>query len=583
MFEDLFNERPFVERNGQGQIFLIDGGTGARTLVNPQVLREENTSSSTNPQTSEGKQLFKLVTVRKLGRKTLLEVQNLFNQSRANIERAALLAGVAIPYPQSPPQSIDEVAQFYAVYVDEDLDSNSAPVYVYSSTSGRVKVFINALGVAAKDYTVDIAHYEDNQVSPDGSLYSRWRLLHYNARDNVAYALVSDDLPKCFRENYGIESIQYLGGGSWTGIAVTEEDKIQILGYVPKNAPQGTYKLTHRRSTRGVVYHSTTPSYCFSWNRGQLQINYRTRSAKQTYDTGFLLQNSVFRMLKESNYELEIPYRVGVPAASVTPLSFTEFSNSQSSYVGSTNSLVNSPFQSPDFGTDKLRYALESYTQNSNVTRVVTNDWSIQGALKSVQQSNTFPLVQSSSAFAQVLFKVKVATAKGDINHPFQIKATAGSRGISHFYYYKLWWAYGRVIDVYAFGDDNIYRRNRISGDLFPIGKFGVPSISTVHKNAIETPWDAEEPAALFTPSEGLLNFMLIYNSPPLAGHQGGYYYHLNPLGGDVYSLAIANGIDPITSSIGTFGLSGSFVDGGDASTRLRNAQSAYAQIIGDI
>jgi hypothetical protein len=37
--------------------------------------------------------------------------------------------------------------------------------------------------------------------------------------------------------------------------------------------------------------------------------------------------------------------------------------------VGNTNLPVNSPFQSPDYGTDVARYSLQEYTQRTNIIR----------------------------------------------------------------------------------------------------------------------------------------------------------------------------------------------------------------------
>lgn len=579
-FESLFNPRPFVEQNGQGQIFLTDGAS--RTLINPRVLSEQVSERNTNPEPGVRKQLFKLVTVRQFTNVSLAQVQLAFNNNQRELAERALLAGQPIPFPQQPPQNASEIQQTYAVYVDEDLYSAS-PVYVFRSNSPNVKVFINSTGTAREDYTLDIAHYEFNPTAPDSTVLTRWRLLHIDGRSKLVYSLSSEQLPACFKQNYGIESINYLGGGTWSGIGITDEDRILVYGFIPRNAPQGRYKLTHRGSTRGVVYESTTPSYSFTWNRGSLKLNYRERSAEETFDPVFLIQNAVLRTNKSSKYSLTHTLRPQQNITGVGEINFEETSSNSAFYVGNTNAEINSPFQSPDFGTDKLRYSLESYVQDSNVVRVSRQNWAIQGVLKSSKQTNNFLSVHAASPTASVFIRTKHGKARGRITHPFQIKTTYGSRGISHFYYYKLWWAYGKVIDVYSFGDDTIYRRNRISNDKFPIGKFGAPFISPTYPNAIETPWEAEPPAALFTPSEGLLNFALVYNSPPITGHQGCYYYHLNPFGGELFSVDFTNPVDPITSSAGTFGLSGSFIDGGDAATRLRNAQSVYSQIIGDI
>lgn len=581
-----------IQRDASGRI-TIRAANGNRYVANPTIQREETTARASRGEDTPPLSKFKLVTVRKLTNYTPEEIADLLVISQANLEDAALRSNQPVPAPIPPPNGDENLYQYYGIYVDEDIYGRTAPIYVFKAPNPEMKCFITANGFGKEDYSVHIAHSYEKISSADGNYQLKWRILTFD-KDGLStsirsnYLLDSITLPECFSKNYSIDALNYLGGGCWSAIGISEEDKFKVYGNAPRY--DSRYKRLYTNSKQAIIYHSTTPSYSFTWCRGILVLNQRERTFKQTWDKDEYFSSRVIKIDRESNYKMTHSFRPTLEYGDTTYLSlnFEESCAHTATYLGNTNIVISSPFQSPDYGTDVSRYSLSKYQQSSNVIRPRVNSWDLDPlAATSKQNPSHLPCLTASPDMGYFI-KLNVGQASGQINHPYETKSSAGKRGKTHFYDYKYWWGYGKVTGVTPYGDFRYWKRNRINDEKIYLGTFfdfGEIRIDGDYPNRILTTWEADPPAAIFSPVGGELSFIVTFLNPPLIGHQGLYYYHLQPAGASVYTLRPD---DERSNSLlyedsgSFFGLAGSFSAGSaDPVTNIRSYQGTYTQMIG--
>lgn len=536
------------ESSGSGkQVVTLENGN-TYTLSNQESHVKTNVNKRYPTTTINSK--FKLVTVRRLTNLSTEEVNRRLEASYKQLEAAALRKGLPVPYPLKQ-VTVDEVANTYGVYVDEDL-GNSAPVYVFTTDTTKVKAFITTSGAGRNDWSVHIAHSLEKTKNPDGTYLNKWRLVTIDSSDTgyIFYVLEDTGTHKSFSFNFDLDSLHYLGGGTWTAMSVDREDRLPIYALAPANSDRyikvgNVFASFGETRARSLVAYSMTPSYVFTWQRGRLQLNYRTRNAAQTLDRNSLTKDGVIKFTREHEYNLEIPLRLENTQATnnIRPITISEYSQGKATYVGNTNCpSISSQYQNPDYGTDKKRLSISGILMKTNIMRpLVLNEATLTGRKLSKCPLNYTGII-CASANASFLLKHDIGEGSGEFNHPYELKRSAGKRGFQYGEDYKLWWVYGRVIDFYEYGDTNRYKRLKNPGfdangirlpDKVKIGSmFDLGNLIKSNKpNAVETTWDAlpNPPTGFFGVEEGTLSFYISYLNPPLIGHSGVYYYHINP------------------------------------------------------
>lgn len=567
-----------ITRSNSGRITAIDD-SGNRAIINPaSVSRQQEYTYDSVETRSEN--VFKLVTLRKNTNSTLAQVVQQLENTQSNLEQAALFSGTSL-YPIQIPQAGHSLEDFYSVYVDEDL-YGLTPIYTFYAPTSNSKVFIDAKGVGKEEYVVHVIHYLNSVRNPEGTFNRTWRIVTIDSTENLKtyYVLESDDLPECFRSNYNIDNIHYLGGGSFTGYGVSYEDMIPVEGKIPRESD--SYRRLTNNSSRGIIYKSFVPTYSFSWNRGTLENSYRFKDSKIEYDPDYYRTNGVLRENRSSQYQMDLYHRV--EQENITPVIKQEYSTNTAEYLQSTNFPINSVFQSPDYGTDQIRFVLSRYTQETNITRVKESGYNLVLTRKAQKTiSNQIPIL-ASTFDSGYFISLDLGVGKGNISHGTEPKTTRGERGISHYYDYRYWWAYGKVISVDILENTNNIYFGENQTDESRVGSFvpdeGEIFISPEFPNAIETTWEEDPPMFYFTRRTGTLQFFVRYLNPPFIGHNGVYYYHDNPAGGNNFSLLEEN-ID-LPSGQGYFGMANSFGNaGGTGSNELRTNQSIFNQLMG--
>lgn len=496
---------------------------------------------------------FKLATIRKLKTYTSQQLQEALATSYKILESIAVRDNKPTPFPV-PPSQVLEDRQVYGVFIDEDLDKNAAPVYTFVGTGSLAKVFITNTGHEKEDWSVHIAHQLKREVNLDNTVSIRWRLITIDSTNESKqyYFLENTELPSCFSFNFDLSNISYLGGGTWNAIGIDIEDTIPVVSSAPTNNSRyksvgAAYRFLGNSETQSVVAYSITPTYSFTWNRNVLKINKRTREAKQELDIASIQSANVLKFTRSHDYSLPITERLGKNANSFKLLETThvEYSKGTATYVGNTNAPeIASPNQTPDYGTDKKRLSISDIYMDTNVIRPVL--LSTANVLPANKMSITSPgasTIVVASPKMEIYLKHDYGAATGRITHPYELKKAYGKRGFQYGEYYKLWWVYGQVVQTYAYGDTNryvllrepIYDSNGVpQGNRAKIGSMldlGELRISPTYKNAVETTWEsmANPPSGYFNLQEGTLSFVIEYNSPPLIGHNGVYYYYKNP------------------------------------------------------
>jgi hypothetical protein len=535
----------FIREDSTGRIYLT-GRDDVEHLITTQTLYEKTITERSNNDTADKDYTFKLVTVRRLTNYTLDSLNALLTAQNNQLRNIALLTGQAIPFNNNNNNNnITTLTNVYGVFIDEDLYGLNNPVYVFTTNSLVIKCYITANGVEKDAYSVHIAHQTDIINNPDGTKQVSWRLFttdsNLNGKYN-SYFLESFSLPTCFSHNFDINSLYYLGGGSWTAIGVDINDRIPVTAIAStannNYIPIGTVaNIAGNTQALSVVDYSFTPTYSFTWCRGKLNLNKRTRSASSTYTTA----DGTVQLEKLFNYQLNLTQRVNLidVLGYGKEIDFTEYSYGRATYVGTTNEKICSPYQCPDYGTDALRTSLQSYNQTTNVIRpvnltntsannVITNKYSDQNLCFT-------PILAASNDMAFIL-RFNFSEANGSINHGSEIHTTQGSRSYGYSYSYKYWWTYGKITSFYPYGDTNLYQSIKTSdsfagtpvGSIFSLGQLilapGIP-------NAVETTWNSpvNPPSGYFEYLFGTLNFIINYNNPPIFGHDSIYYYQINP------------------------------------------------------
>lgn len=567
----------WIKKNDRGQTFVRRAVDDTYYNLNPQTvseIREARTNNNT-PNTVPGNN-FKLLTVRRLTDYTEEQVNTLLQETRKKVEDAQIKAGFPAFFPVYPDTPVQ---QYYGIFIDEDLYPESLPVYVYKSFDDVLKAYVVATGVEKDQYEMHICHTVSFESLPDNGRKVNWRLFSLDGANNEFSILDSSALPQCYSQNYSPDNIHYLGGGTWAGIAIADEDKIHVVGQIDRFAPE-TYRRYNGKPTSAIVAHSTTPSYSFTWRKGNLDLTYRNRNAEEIFDVDKLQNEGVISINKNSNYSLDLTYRNSDDFI----YSKQEYANSNAILVGNTNLPVNSVFQSPDYGTDKGRFSLQSYTQKTNIVR---NRKTLKqyNSDRSIFSDVCYIPITTSDVDHSIFMTLDLGEGIGDIQHPYDLKSTTGERKWSHFYSYQYWWTYGQIVQFEAVGDTNLYTRNRVTDELTVTGSFYDKGelIAGPSPNNIRTTWNAPEaPTGIFSVQEGSFNFTLNYLNPPLIGHQGPYYYHLNPGGSNSAVPAEDKTFPFVDYSAGYSGLGGSFAGpSSDPRDAANNMLFTYTQMLG--
>lgn len=565
----------WIRRYPSGRVVVDDSIT-----LNPQIESSRQSTIIRRPQETTEPSLFKLVTVRRM-----------LNMSNAQINSAVVTyqSQLSALNPDIVPAPICTDANkrnFFAVYVDEDL-GNSSPVYVFYSPSATIKAFITANGYTADDWSVHIAHETGRTTLPTGNTRNEWRLytIDNNLNDSTAnYLLESTALEDSFTVNMSIQNINYLGGGTWGIVAIKDEHKIPIYGFISEiQYPQ--YEVLNPSTGRAIINYSVTPSASLTWCRGTTTLNQVERQYEFVEDDELLESSGIKKWKLESNYRLNYSLSADV--------SINEYSFCTAEWLSNTNLPINSPFQSPDYGTDRKRASLSSYFQTSNVVRA-RNPQQLQVERfpdRASYQPSTFIPVLCSSNDASAWLKFNFSEGRGSIDHPFEVKRVVGTRGITHLWYYPYWWAYGRVISTRHINEDGrptYYRINRLTGQPNDASRieYPIPQLDASVPNRIELPWESKPPqSGFFSPWEGEAVFELRFENPPLTGHDSIYYYHINPSNLSGTFSGDATYAEGNFASVGAagFSLGGSFTTGATGVEQANSRLLNYSMMLGGL
>ena len=528
----------FIKRENNGKIYLRESQTNEWLLVSNQSTVDTKVQKRTKQKTSN-ESLFKLVTVRKLEGLSLETVTARLRIAQANLERSAVLAQFPLPAPVKFPETEEDLVNYFSVHIDEDLYGVNEPVFTFfcDSYQTQIKAFVTANSRNREGWSVHLAYVKSVVTRQYGLKDVDWRLVTIDNADispandgivvteKTVYELNLDDtgVPQCFKENFSLESLKYLGGGIWGALAIDSDDKIPVYGFAPRD--DSRYKqISNGKSRLGVtvVSYSVTPTYSFTWCRGQSVLRKRSRNASVQFDQQAFDETSVLVQKRNSNYALDLCLRPEMSANYLTQKTITETCNSQATYVGNTNYRLVSKRKDPDYGTDEARFSLHKYKQESNVLR-----------------PNPFGVLATSKEGVNML-RLDMGMAEGKIEQPYGIKYAQGERGVSYSWGYQYWWAYGKILDVYPtvknqftyFGDRLGAEGATIKSQLFvdganPYGEL----IKTYIPNRAMTTWSTpiNPESGWWAVRQGIFEFVLKYSMPPLFSHDGCYYYQVNP------------------------------------------------------
>jgi hypothetical protein len=572
----------FIKRENNGKIYLRESQTNEWLLISNQSTTDTKTQQK-NKQRKSDFSLFKLVTVRRLIGIPLETVTSRLKIAQTNLEKSAILAKFPIPAPVKFPETNEDLVNYFSVFVDEDIYGTNEPIFTFFSSSfqTQIRAYISANSASRGGWSVHLAYIKSTEDKQDGLKLTNWTLVSIdnadisplndgiNIGERVIHQLDLDavGLPDCFKSNFSLENLRYLGGGIWACMVIDPEDRIPIEGAAPASDERYKKISTVSGVNFTVVSYSVTPTYSYTWCRGQSVLRYRWRrysvsnDDKLSEDTGVIVHNRI------SDYNLELVLRPRQSALLVEK-NMMEFCNSQATYVGNTNYTLFSPRQSPDYGTDQARFSLQKYSQKSNVIR-----------------PNPFGVLAASKEGANLL-RLDMGTAEGKINHPYEIKSSVGKRGVSYEWQYKYWWAYGQILDVYPLTKNQYtFFVDRATGlerksTLFVEGSAPYGELFKTLPNQVITTWDAppNPETGYFPIRRGEFSFVLRYSMPPLFSHEGCYYYQVNPERiGSSSSSGDRFYDNSVVPSAPSFSLAPSFSS--PDSTNPNNRQNAYIAI----
>lgn len=580
-----------ITRQPDGKI-TIKSRQNKTHIVNPDLVRQSNKVGKSRPEQSISNR-FKLVTVRRLTNITIEEANAKLKATQEALVKTAIATGQPVPYPAKEVSNTDNLKQVYGVYVDEDLYGKADPVYVFNSASSSIKTFITSNGADRDDWSVHIAHLVDKIKNPDSTFTTSWRLITIDKKlkgNSSTYILESQSLPPSYSFNFDIDNLNYLGGGCWTAMAVDLNDRIPVYAMAPTDTDRyirvgQPYRIFGVGAAMSLVSYSLTPSRSFTWCRGVLKQTYRERFCNSTFDVAYYKDTGVIKTVREHSYTLPLCYRPALPGK--TELIINEYVQGTATYVGNSNLTVSSLYQSPDFNTDVGRLAIANYTQTSNIVRPSKLESSVTlSEGKGVKQDVChIPVLAASNDFG-FFIRYDAGTLQGSINHPDEIKHSAGSRGFQYGDDYKYWWGYGKVLAVTPYGDSNRYRTAKTTGIKSKIGSmFDLGELKIDKRNRIITTWDSLPfpQTGFFALETGTLKFIVQYVNPPLMGHDGVYYYEINPprigafstAGDRTYEGNTTPQVNGYASSTGLIGGSD------DAKSQQNKLIYAYGQITG--
>lgn len=580
----------FIKRENNGRVFLKDSQTDEWLLISNQSTTETKTQKR-NKQRTSNESLFKLVTVRRLDQLSIDTVTTRLKTSQANLEKSALLAKFPIPAPVQFPTTSGDLINYFSVYVDEDIYGSNEPIFTFFSSSyqNQIKAYVSANSANRGGWSVHLAYVKSVKDKQDGLKEVEWTLVSIDNADIAPYGgstsiterqtyqlnLDATGLPQCFKSNFSLDNLTYLGGGIWSCLVIDPEDRIPVYGVAP------TSDIRYKRISNGVggnsvtvTSYSVTPTYSFTWCRGQSILRRRTRSASVEFDQQAFDDSAVLVQKRKSTYSLDLTLRPEMSSNQLVQKTISEVCNSEATYVGNTNYFLFSPRQSPDYGTDLARFSLQKYQQQSNVIR--PNAWGVLAASK-----------EGAS-----ILRLDMGMAEGKIEHPYEIKSTVGKRGVSYEWQYKSWWTYGKIQDYYpltknqytyfisrAFGTE-------IKSNLFVDGSAPYGALIKTAPNQVQTTWDAppNPETGYFPIRRGEFSFVLRYSMPPLFSHEGCYYYQVNPERIGTSSSSGDRFYDNTTAPAQpSFGLAPSFSSQDDTNPNAKQNGyiAVYSQILG--
>lgn len=580
----------FIKRENNGRVFLKDSQTDEWLLISNQSTTETKTQKR-NKQRTSNESLFKLVTVRRLDQLSIDTVTTRLKTSQANLEKSALLAKFPIPAPVQFPTTSGDLINYFSVYVDEDIYGSNEPIFTFFSSSyqNQIKAYVSANSANRGGWSVHLAYVKSVKDKQDGLKEVEWTLVSIDNADIAPYGgstsiterqtyqlnLDATGLPQCFKSNFSLDNLTYLGGGIWSCLVIDPEDRIPVYGVAP------TSDIRYKRISNGVggnsvtvTSYSVTPTYSFTWCRGQSVLKKRIRSASVEFDQQAFDDSAVLVQKRKSAYSLDLILRPEMSSNQLVQKTISEVCSSEATYVGNTNYFLFSPRQSPDYGTDLARFSLQKYQQQSNVIR--PNAWGVLAASK-----------EGAS-----ILRLDMGMAEGKIEHPYEIKSTVGKRGVSYEWQYKSWWTYGKIQDYYpltknqytyfisrAFGTE-------IKSNLFVDGSAPYGALEKVAPNQVQTTWDAppNPETGYFPIRRGEFSFVLRYSMPPLFSHEGCYYYQVNPERIGTSSSSGDRFYDNTTAPAQpSFGLAPSFSSQDDTNPNAKQNGyiAVYSQILG--
>ena len=580
----------FIKRENNGRVFLKDSQTDEWLLISNQSTTETKTQKR-NKQRTSNESLFKLVTVRRLDQLSIDTVTTRLKTSQANLEKSALLAKFPIPAPVQFPTTSGDLINYFSVYVDEDIYGSNEPIFTFFSSSyqNQIKAYVSANSANRGGWSVHLAYVKSVKDKQDGLKEVEWTLVSIDNADIAPYGgstsiterqtyqlnLDATGLPQCFKSNFSLDNLTYLGGGIWSCLVIDPEDRIPVYGVAP------TSDIRYKRISNGVggnsvtvTSYSVTPTYSFTWCRGQSILRRRTRSASVEFDQQAFDDSAVLVQKRKSTYSLDLTLRPEMSSNQLVQKTISEVCSSEATYVGNTNYFLFSPRQSPDYGTDLARFSLQKYQQQSNVIR--PNAWGVLAASK-----------EGAS-----ILRLDMGMAEGKIEHPYEIKSTVGKRGVSYEWQYKSWWTYGKIQDYYpltknqytyfisrAFGTE-------IKSNLFVDGSAPYGALIKTAPNQVQTTWDAppNPETGYFPIRRGEFSFVLRYSMPPLFSHEGCYYYQVNPERIGTSSSSGDRFYDNTTAPAQpSFGLAPSFSSQDDTNPNAKQNGyiAVYSQILG--
>lgn len=525
-----------LRQTPDGKVYLKDRSK-VEHLLNPGVVSSTSTGTTTSSQESRSSK-FKLVTVRNLKSKTAEERIQLLKESRARLADVAVGLNQSPPFPEDIVGPIDELTVL-GVFVDEDLYPSDPPVYTFTTNFNVVKAFITANGPNKEEWSVHLAYMTNRTVDENYVTRYQWFLLtidnNLNGSTSTSF-LANTSLHECFN-TISLDYLNYLGGGTWSAMAVDPLDRIAIFGmaqYADRFKQIGQrYRFVGNSAALSIIDYSFTPTYSFTWNRGIVKQSYRNRQAEHELDKGALTEQGIIRSIRSHEYRLDC-YRCVLPDQEDV---HQEFVQASAVYVGNTNAPeIASQVIKPDYGTDLARLAIESYNQSSNIIRPKEIPYTLNNypSKLSFQALNNLGVLCSNNTGSNYIY-IDTKTQTGNIQHGYDTRTEVGERGFQYGEDYRYWWCPGKILSFRLLNKGEIYRVSKTTGEQIPTGETlfdrGDLIMRPGYANAMETTWPAlpNPQTGFFGIYVGDLKWMMYYLNPPILGHEGVYYYQSNP------------------------------------------------------